>query len=126
VQETILIRFEEFSEPALSKTSKDQAKLVTVLRAKSSTLRWISVAAPRRMPDGWKGTLRRGLSAALYPVGFAHGFCVLSEEAMSFIRLRQNMPGLDRASFGRPEVGIRWPINDPTVSPKMPSFRHFI
>jgi dTDP-4-dehydrorhamnose 3,5-epimerase len=54
------------------------------------------------------------------PVGFAHGFCVLSEEADVLYKVTaEYAPELDRGViWNDPDIGIRWPIDDPTVSLK--------
>ena len=50
-------------------------------------------------------------------MGFAHGFCVLSEEADVLYKVTaEYAPEMDRGViWDDPEIGIRWPINDPTV-----------
>ena len=52
------------------------------------------------------------------PVGFAHGFCVLSEEADVDYRLSSLFDPAAEAGFAwdDPEVGIEWPISDPQLS----------
>jgi len=103
------------------KHPKAQGKLVFVIRGEifdvavdirqgSPTYgRWVSVtlsAKNRRM---------------LYvPVGFAHGFCVLSEEADVVYKVTSEYaPELDRGIvWNDPELSIRWPIQQPILSPK--------
>jgi dTDP-4-dehydrorhamnose 3,5-epimerase len=69
--------------------------------------------------DGWM----------LYiPPGFAHGFCVLSQEADVIYHVtREYAPELDRGIiWDDPDIGIRWPIPDPVLSSKdagLPSLR---
>lgn len=52
------------------------------------------------------------------PVGFAHGFCVLSETADVIYSLSSYFdPGLEAGfAWDDPEVGIEWPISDPQIS----------
>jgi dTDP-4-dehydrorhamnose 3,5-epimerase len=54
------------------------------------------------------------------PVGFAHGFCVLSEEADVLYKVTaEYAPELDRGvTWDDPDLGIRWPIDRPLVSAK--------
>ncbi len=54
------------------------------------------------------------------PVGFAHGFCVLSEEADFLYQVTaEYAPQLDRGiAWNDPDIGIRWPISEPLLSPK--------
>ena len=54
------------------------------------------------------------------PVGFAHGFCVLSEEADVLYKVTaEYAPERDRGViWDDPEIGIHWPISNPLVSPK--------
>lgn len=52
------------------------------------------------------------------PVGFAHGFCVLGEEADVLYKVTaEHAPELERGIiWNDPEIGIRWPVADPIVS----------
>ncbi len=54
------------------------------------------------------------------PVGFAHGFCVLSEEAdVVYLTTDEFAHDLDRGIlWNDPEIGIEWPIARPILSPK--------
>lgn len=62
------------------------------------------------------------------PPGFAHGFIVLSEEALVMYKVTAPYaPELDRGiRWDDPDLAIRWPISSPLVSPKdaaLPSLR---
>ncbi len=68
----------------------------------------------------WCGVeLSEGNFLQLYiPVGFAHGFCVLSDEAdvlykTSHVYSRQHERGL---RWNDPQLGVRWPITEPVLS----------
>ncbi|MDI9569798.1 MAG: dTDP-4-dehydrorhamnose 3,5-epimerase [Pseudomonadota bacterium] len=54
------------------------------------------------------------------PPGFAHGFSVLSDEAVVMYKVtKEYAPELDRGIiFNDPELGIPWSAPDPLVSPK--------
>jgi dTDP-4-dehydrorhamnose 3,5-epimerase len=55
------------------------------------------------------------------PVGFAHGFCVLSDVAdVLYKQTAYYDPALERAiAWNDPEIGIEWPGGiEPTVSPR--------
>jgi dTDP-4-dehydrorhamnose 3,5-epimerase len=78
----------------------------------------------------WVGvTLSSEDDAAIYiPKGFAHGFCVLSSEAMILYKLSSPYDAdLDRGiAWNDPEVGIRWPVDAPILSERdahLPSLR---
>jgi len=53
------------------------------------------------------------------PVGFAHGFCVLSAEAdVVYKATAEYAPELERGiRWDDPALGIRWPVHDPILSP---------
>ena len=53
------------------------------------------------------------------PPGFAHGFCVLGERADVEYKCTEPYDAGDelRIRFDDPEIGVRWPIKDPVVSP---------
>jgi len=62
------------------------------------------------------------------PVGFAHGFCVLSESAHVIYKVSNYYdPLLERTfRFDDAEVGIQWPVESPVLSLRdrdSPSFR---
>lgn len=52
------------------------------------------------------------------PVGFAHGFCVLSEEAHVMYKVSMPYDAKHEKGFrwDDPEVNIKWPIYNPLVS----------
>jgi dTDP-4-dehydrorhamnose 3,5-epimerase len=54
----------------------------------------------------------------LVPVGFGHGFCVLSEEADVNYKLSTPFDPDTEAgiAWDDPEVGIEWPVSDPLLS----------
>ena len=54
------------------------------------------------------------------PAGFARGFCVLSEyaEIQYLCTGIYNSKGESGISWDDPEVGVKWPIKDPILSPK--------
>jgi dTDP-4-dehydrorhamnose 3,5-epimerase len=53
-------------------------------------------------------------------VGFAHGYCVLSEEADIIYKVTEEYrPELDRGIlWNDPAIGIHWPVRAPILSPK--------
>ncbi len=54
------------------------------------------------------------------PQGFAHGFCVLSDEADVIYKVNNEYsPENDRGIlWSDPEVGVSWPIDNPIISEK--------
>ncbi len=54
------------------------------------------------------------------PVGFAHGLCVLSETAdVEYKCTGFYSPGDDLGLlWNDPEIGVRWPVENPILSPK--------
>jgi dTDP-4-dehydrorhamnose 3,5-epimerase len=52
------------------------------------------------------------------PVGFAHGFCVLSEEADVSYQLSSLYDPATEAgiAWDDPEVGVEWPVSEPLLS----------
>ncbi len=54
------------------------------------------------------------------PVGFAHGFCVLSETADVVYKVSAEYePALDRGVvWNDPDIGVCWPVDAPLLSPK--------
>jgi dTDP-4-dehydrorhamnose 3,5-epimerase len=54
------------------------------------------------------------------PAGFAHGFCVLSESADFHYKCTDYYHPEDEGCirWDDPDIGIQWPITNPTLSPK--------
>lgn len=54
------------------------------------------------------------------PPGFAHGFCVLSETVHLEYKCTDFYDGADEIAIAwdDPEIGIEWPLSDPTLSAK--------
>jgi dTDP-4-dehydrorhamnose 3,5-epimerase len=98
-----------------------QAKLISVVRGRILD---VAVDIRRGSPTygQWLGCeLSAGEGKMLYvPVGFAHGFCVLSDEADVLYKVTVEFdPDLDRGIlWNDPDVGVAWPFADPILSPK--------
>jgi dTDP-4-dehydrorhamnose 3,5-epimerase len=100
-------------------TSPGQAKLVRCLRGRV----WdVAVDLRRDSPTygRWEGyELDDERHRQLYvPVGFAHGFCVLSEIADVHYRLSSYYDPATEAgiAWDDPEVGVEWPVTEPLLS----------
>ncbi|MCD6014785.1 MAG: dTDP-4-dehydrorhamnose 3,5-epimerase [Solirubrobacterales bacterium] len=100
-------------------TRPGQAKLVRCLRGRI----WdVAVDLRRDSPSygRWEGhELDDELHRQLFiPVGFAHGFCVLSEVADVHYRLSSLYDPATEASvaWDDAEIGIEWPMSDPQIS----------
>lgn len=82
--------------------------VVVDLRASSPTFgRWAGIPLrDREMRQVW------------VPVGFAHGFCVLSEEAVVVYRCTayHDPRGEGALAWDDPELAIHWPVRDPVLS----------
>ncbi len=102
-------------------TDHPQAKLVRVIRGEVFD---VAVDLRKKSPNfgKWYGTK---LSAEnnkqmFVPEGFAHGFCVLSDEA-EFLYKCSNYysPGGEGGIlWDDPEINIEWPLTNPTLSEK--------
>jgi len=103
------------------KHPKAQAKLVTVLRGEMFDVA-LDIRKGSPTYGQWVGVVLTGQKHhMLYiPAGFAHGFCVMSEEADILYKVTEEYaPALDRGIlWNDPEVGIRWPIEKPLLSAK--------
>lgn len=54
------------------------------------------------------------------PQGFAHGFCVLSDEAVFAYKCGDYYNAADEGGvrWSDPDIGIRWPVENPIISEK--------
>jgi dTDP-4-dehydrorhamnose 3,5-epimerase len=100
-------------------TSPGQAKLVRCARGEI----WdVAVDLRRESPTfgQWEGCELSDSNnqQLLVPVGFGHGFCVLSEVADVIYKLSSYYDGASEKGFAwdDPEVGIEWPVSEPLLS----------
>jgi dTDP-4-dehydrorhamnose 3,5-epimerase len=100
-------------------TVPGQAKLVRCLRGRI----WdVAVDLRRGSPTygQWEGyELDDDLHRQFYvPVGFAHGFCVLSDIADVHYKLSSLYDAETEAgiAWDDPQVGVEWPLTEPQVS----------
>jgi dTDP-4-dehydrorhamnose 3,5-epimerase len=98
-----------------------QGKLITVLRGEvldiAVDIRVGSPAFGRHVAVALSGSNGRQL---WIPEGFAHGFVVLSEEALVLYKVTQRyQPDGDRTiAWNDPDIGIAWPMTNPSLSAK--------
>jgi len=103
------------------KNPKAQAKLVTALRGEIFD---VAVDMRKNSPTcgKWVSEILSDQNHKLLyiPEGFAHGYCVLSDEADIFYKVNQEYSPEHDSGFiwNDPEVAINWPIDKPTVSEK--------
>ena len=104
------------------KHPKAQGKLVSVIRGE---IKDVAVDIRQGSPTygRWVGaTLSSTNHHMLYvPIGFAHGFCVLSNEADVVYKVTGGEYAPDCEAgirWNDPALGISWPVTDPLVSEK--------
>jgi len=100
---------------------KPQAKLVSVVRGRvwdvAVDIRWGSPT----FKQWWGEELSEENHKQFYiPEGFAHGFCVLSDEAEFAYKCSEFFdPTDDRGlAWNEPAIGVKWPIENPQLSLK--------
>ena len=98
-----------------------QAKLVQVFEGEVFDVA-VDVRVGSPTFGRWVGERLSGANKRqLYiPEGFAHGFCVLSEEALLGYKCSELYHPETELSiaWNDPELGIRWPVSDPVLSAK--------
>jgi len=107
-----------------------QGKLVRVLRGEVFD---VAVDIRQGSPTfgQWVGMRLSGEQfRMLYvPVGFAHGFCVLSEQADFGYKVTAEYAKAQERGivWNDPEIGIEWPLSQPMLSPRdaeLPLLKH--
>lgn len=100
-------------------TTPGQAKLVRCIQGEI----WDVAVDIRPESPTFKQWFGLNLSAAnhkmlMIPVGFAHGFCVLSETAEVAYKCSSVYNGETEAGFkwNDPEIGVEWPVTEPLLS----------
>jgi dTDP-4-dehydrorhamnose 3,5-epimerase len=100
---------------------KGQGKLVQVLHGEVFDVA-VDVRVGSRTFGRWVGaTLSAENKLQLWvPEGFAHGFVVLSEEAVFTYKCSEVYAPESELGvrFDDPEIGVEWPIDDPILSEK--------
>ena len=103
------------------KNPKAQAKLITVLRGEIFDVA-VDIRKDSSTYGKWVGEiLSENDHKLLYiPEGFAHGFCVLSEEADVLYKVSQEYSPEDENGiiWNDPEINITWPIDKPILQEK--------
>jgi dTDP-4-dehydrorhamnose 3,5-epimerase len=74
----------------------------------------------------WFGTVLSGDNHRQIwaPPGFAHGFCVMSDEADFIYKCTDYYHPEDEGGvfYGDPDLGIDWPVSDPVVNERDSAF----
>ena len=103
------------------KDPKAQAKLVMAIKGEIFD---VAVDIRKNSPTfgKWVGELlsEKNHRLLFVPEGFAHGFCVLSDEVDVMYKVNNEYsPENDRGIlWNDPKVGVKWPIDDPIISEK--------
>ena len=103
------------------KNPEAQAKLVIVLRGEIFDVA-VDIRKDSSTYGKWVGEiLSENNHNSLYiPEGFAHGFCVLSEEADVLYKVSQEYSPEDEKgiTWNDPKINIIWPIDNPLLHEK--------
>jgi len=96
-----------------------QGKLVMVLRGKVFDV-GIDIRKGSPTYGQWVGAIlsEENFHMLYIPVGFAHGFCVLSDEVdLVYQVTAEYAPELERGiAWNDPTIGIQWPAEEPLLS----------
>ena len=103
------------------KNPKAQAKLVTVTRGEIFDIA-VDIRTNSSTYGKWIGEILSETNHNLLyiPEGFAHGFCVLSNNADVLYKVNNEF-SLKHDSgilWNDPDLGIKWPIDNPIISKK--------
>ena len=103
------------------KQPKAQGKLIVVLRGCIFDVA-VDIRQGSQTYGAWVGAelSAEELRMLYIPSGFAHGFCVLSEETEVVYKVTHDYaPELDRGIiWNDPALGIQWPVTNPIISEK--------
>ena len=98
-----------------------QSKLVRVIRGEVFDV-VVDIRKNSTTFGQWRGyTLSASNYLQIYiPVGFAHGFCVLSESAEFLYKVSEYYSAEKEKGimWNDPEIGIEWPTSSPVLSEK--------
>jgi dTDP-4-dehydrorhamnose 3,5-epimerase len=103
------------------KNPNAQAKLVTCLRGEIFDVA-VDIRQNSQTYSKWVSEIlsEQNHKMLYIPEGFAHGFCVLSEEADVLYKVTQEYsPEHEKGIlWNDPEINIRWPITNPILTQK--------
>ena len=103
------------------RVAPEQAKLVRVVKGEVFDV-VVDIRKDSPTFGNWQGfNLSDANCLQLYvPVGFAHGFCVLSDEAEFLYKVTQYYSAEKEKGimWNDPDIGIDWPVSDPILSDK--------
>ena len=103
------------------KNPKAQAKLVTAIRGKIFDV-VVDIRKDSPTYGKWISEILSDQNHKLLyiPEGFAHGLCILSDEADVLYKVNQEYsPEHDRGIlWNDPEIGVKWPVDKPIISKK--------
>ena len=98
-----------------------QGKLVIALRGKIFDVA-VDIREGSPTYGQWVGAVLsdENFHMLYIPMGFAHGFCVLSEEAdLVYQVTTEYAPALEQGIlWNDPAIGIEWPVSEPVLSPR--------
>ena len=98
---------------------REQAKLVTVLQGEIFDVA-VDIRPSSPTFGRWTGMRLSAekLQQLYIPVGFAHGFCALSEQAVISYKMSDYYdPGSEQGiRWNDPDIGIQWPCTNPIIS----------
>lgn len=110
------------------KNPKAQGKLVKVIKGEVFDVA-IDVRKDSPTYGKWVGaTLSEENNKMLYiPTGFAHGFCVLSEEVDFLYKATEEYSPETESGivWNDPEINIKWPIENPIINERDAKFPKF-
>jgi dTDP-4-dehydrorhamnose 3,5-epimerase len=96
-----------------------QAKLITVLKGKIFDV-FVDIRPGSPTYGKWDAIYLDDQTKELLflPIGCAHGFCVVSEDALVAYKVSSEYCPETECGFrfDDPEIGIKWPVTSPTVS----------
>ncbi len=96
-----------------------QAKLVTVCEGEIYDV-VVDIRPDSPTFGKWEGVYlsSKTCEQLFIPIGFAHGFCVVSETAHVLYKVSAFYDPVEEKGFrfDDPEIGIKWPETDPVVS----------
>jgi len=108
-------------------TTPGQAKLVMAVTGKIYDV-FVDIRPNSDTFGKWGAVELEGMQQLLVPVGFAHGFAVLSESAHVLYKVSSFYhPETEKTfRYDDPDIGISWPVENPILSErdrKAPNFK---
>ena len=109
-------------------TTKPQSQLITILEGSVFDV-FVDLRKDSYSYGKWEGFVlnSKKVQQIFMPYGFAHGYCVLSDNASLHYKVSKHYNSSEEDGFiwNDSSIGIKWPITNPIISIRDKNLKYF-